>query len=203
MDLLQDRSEAKALEQVCKIIGHEVAVLSAYSKSDLEKYCKYISSINTDNDKPTSKIPLCIHLSAHGNTEGVGFGSDFLKWEDLFETMKPLFTEIQYEGKVILSISSCQAGNQDLSRIISQERKYNHDISPPNYILVTADPEGVSWDDALVSWTLFYHKIAGATLDRVTMQRTLDTVKSAVGTDLKYFRWTPEKKRYRRYTGKP
>lgn len=204
IDLLQDRSEAKALEQVCKIIGHEVAVLSAYSKQDFKKYCKYISSIDVDHDfKSREKVPLCIHISAHGNQKGIGFGGDFLKWSDMFEAMKPIFTELDYDGDVFLAISACEAGKQELSNRIIDEKEKNHpEIAPPKYIIVTSETGGVDWDDALVSWTLFYHKISGGKLKkRASMQSILDTVKSAVGTDLKYYRWLPEKRMYKYYSG--
>ena len=75
MDLLQKRSESQALKQVCELIGHEVAIMTAYSKADFEKYCNYISSIDVEHDNNSREnVPLCIHISSHGK-EKQGTGS--------------------------------------------------------------------------------------------------------------------------------
>ncbi len=201
MDLLQSRSEAKALEQVCKIIGHEVATMPAYSKADFRKYCKYISSIDVDHDGQSKRgVPLCIHISAHGNENGIGFGSDFLEWDDLFNTMKPIFTELEYDGDVFLAISACEAGNQKLSKRIEKTWGSKTNVSPPKYIFVTSEAGGMDWDDALVSWTLFYHRISSFSLNRrLKVKGILKKVKDAVGTDLRYFRWDSDEEKYLRY----
>lgn len=205
MDLLQHRSEAQALEQVCKIIGHEVAIMTAYSKADFRKYCKYISSIDASHDEKSRRdIPLCIHISAHGNEKGIGFGGDFLEWSNLYKVMKPIFTELDYyDGNVFVAISACESGNQQLGSKIENEWKGSDKLVPPEYIFVTSEEGGVQWDDALVSWTVFYHKISSLSLNRKRkVQNILDKIKTLVGTDLRYFRWDTEKKRYLRYTGK-
>lgn len=202
MDLLNSKSEASALEQVCKIFGHKVAKLTAYSAVDFKKYCQYISSIDSAHgDKDESESPLCIHISAHGNKKGVAFGSDFLSWKDLFESMKPIFTDMNdYDGKVFVSISSCEAGNQRLDKLITREWKYSDNIVPPEYIFTTSEGGGVAWDDALVSWTIFYHRIANLRSVRKTnAQSVIDDIKKCINTELTYFRWDREKSHYRYY----
>ncbi|ENM5732272.1 hypothetical protein AB7D55_004110 [Vibrio mimicus] len=64
LDMLEGRTEGVALEKICKIMGHDVALLDAHSSNDLYKYCDYISSIDRHS---LIKHPLCIHLAAHGN----------------------------------------------------------------------------------------------------------------------------------------
>ncbi|WP_087016918.1 hypothetical protein [Thaumasiovibrio subtropicus] len=203
LDLLNDRSEAKALEQVCEIFGHKVANLTAYSEADLRKYCRYISSIDSSHGvKSQREMPLCIHISAHGNKTGIEFGSDFLKWRDVFEAMKPIFTDMNdYHGDVFVSLSSCEAGNQGLDQLIANEWEHTGKIDPPEYIFTTSDNGSVRWDDALVSWTVFYHRIANLRkLDKEKVQLVLDDILQSIGNELNYFRWDPEKEDYYYYT---
>lgn len=202
MDLLNAKSEASALEQVCKIFGHKVAKLTAYSETDFIKYCQYISSIDSaHDDRSDNEMPLCIHISTHGNCDGVGFGRDFLRWRELFEAMKPIFTEMnKYKGSVFISISSCEAGNQQLDRLISREWKYTIDLTPPEYIFTTSDDGGVTWDDALVSWTVFYHRIANLRhIRRNSVKSIIDDIKACTQTNLSYFRWDSDESKYLHY----
>lgn len=88
MDLLQGRSEAAALESICRLIGHECNVLRVLSVSDLKAACSFVASIDSAHDSSQRpKVPLCIHLAAHGNEEGLGVGSELVKWESLFKIL--------------------------------------------------------------------------------------------------------------------
>lgn len=205
MDLLQGRTESQALAEICKIIGHEVAVLTAYSKSDFRKLCGYISSITSKHDRNNKRcVPLCVHLAAHGNADGLGFGKELVKWKEILRTMKPVYTEMnEYDGDVILIISACGAGEQYLSNEFEKEWDKNLEFTPPKYIFVTKDEE-VAWDDALVSWAMFYHQLPRANLnDRKSVQEILDKIKVSDTGSLKYFRWDEGKERYLSYSGKP
>lgn len=232
MDLLQDRSEAKALERMCHIIGHEVAILTAYCAEDLEKYCDYISSIDDIHATRTKQRPLCIHLSAHGNERGVSFGRDFLNWQQLFMAMDPLFKDMsQYNGEVMISLSACGAGNQTLVNEIEREIQQHHEhhfddsydqephdhepdhlvtrptltppVSPPAYIFVTQGSQGddvIYWDDATVSWTIFYHRLAKLrTIHDEAVYRILDDIEHAADTLLRAYRWDALTQRYIKY----
>ncbi|MGF1686428.1 hypothetical protein L4C36_06995 [Photobacterium japonica] len=212
MDLLQDRSEAKALEKICHIIGHEVAILTAYCAEDLEKYCDYISSIDNIHVTRSKQRPLCIHLSAHGNERGVSFGRDFLNWQQLFMAMDPLFKDMeQYNGEVMISLSACGAGNQTLVNEIEQEIQRHHEthctptppISPPAYIFVTQGSQGdevIYWDDATVSWTIFYHRLSKLKSIRdEDVHLILDDIEHAADTLLRAFKWDPMTQRYIKY----
>lgn len=44
----------------------------------------------------------------------------------MFDTMKPIFTDMNdYDGEVFVSLSSCEAGNQGLDRLIAEEWEHS------------------------------------------------------------------------------
>ncbi|WP_028023555.1 hypothetical protein [Enterovibrio calviensis] len=213
LDLLQERSEAKALDKICKAIGHEVAILTAFSEQDLVKFLDYISSIDSNYAAiRQARVPLCIHISAHGNANGISFGRDFVNWRRLFLALSPILKDMsQYNGEVLISISACGAGQQQLVDEIEEEiSKYHLDskgsdkqVEPPEYIFVTEGSQGkdvVYWDDATVSWTVFYHQISKLkAINDEGIHLILDDIEHATKTVLRSFKWDIKTQRYVMY----
>jgi|GEM_PF-6353395 len=74
----------------------------------------------------------------------------------MFQTMKPIFTEMsEFDGNVFVSISSCEGGKQRLDNIITGEGVSLGEAIPPEYILANSEDGGVAWDNALAAWTVF------------------------------------------------
>jgi hypothetical protein len=116
MDLLQHRGEAPALKRACALIGHEVTSFTARSKAELDNFCQFIADIDSDQDQRHRKrVPLCIHIAAHGNKEGLGFGKDLVTWDELFDVLQPVCAMQNYDGDFILVISACEAAKQKLT----------------------------------------------------------------------------------------
>jgi hypothetical protein len=199
MDLLQNRSEAPALKEACTLIGHEVASLCARSKAELKRLCEYISDIDSRQDRRSRKeVPLCVHLAAHGNKDGLGIGKDLVKWDELFDILSPLCAMEDYDGDFILVLSACGASEQRLTSHF--KNKASEAAHPPVYLFTTADAEP-TFPDALVSWVVFYHQLPQVSLtDKKTIKEVLKRVKAAGGTTLKYSRWDAEGGQYLHYT---
>ena len=200
MDLLQKRGEAPGLEEACTLIGHEVATLIARSKTDLRSFVEFISDIDSDHDRRARKqVSLCVHIAAHGNDAGLGFGKDLVEWDELFDMLKPLGSMDAYDGDLIIVISACEATEQQLTTHI-QNKASKSNIRPPVYVFTTADP-APTFADALVSWIVFYHQLPRVSLaEKDAVKEVLKRVKSAGGATLKYSRWDQKKKRYLTYT---
>jgi len=64
LDLLENRGERLALEQVCKLVGHDASTFLLRDAQELKQTFSYISSIKGNKD---DKTPLFIHISVHGN----------------------------------------------------------------------------------------------------------------------------------------
>jgi hypothetical protein len=201
IDLLQGRNEGKSLEQICKLIGHEVYCFHPKSKSDLATIFRYISSIDREHDgSDNPDLPICLHISSHGEEDGLYFGKDLLGWNELFEALEPVCTKKSiYKGEKILTISACDAKSQQLTKRIQKAARENKAFQPPHHLFVTGD-EDVYWNDAVVAWALFYNKIPKT---RLTKKKkiidVLDLINKAELGSLHYYRWSDTKKKYRGY----
>lgn len=200
MDLLQNRGEAPALERACALIGHEVASLGAKSKTELKHLCQYIADIDSDQGRRNRKsVPLCVHIATHGHRDGLGFGKDFVEWDELFDILEPLSEMKHYSGDFILVISACHAAEQKLTSHFKKKANKKA-CKPPIYVFTNAD-ESPTFADALVSWVVFYHQLPRVSLtDKKTVKEVLTRVKAAGATTLKYSRWDRKKRRYLHYT---
>jgi hypothetical protein len=200
MDLLQNRGEAPALKEACALIGHEVASLTAKSRAELNGLCRFISDIDSDRDRRRrERVPLCVHIAAHGNKDGLGFGKDLVKWDELFDIIKPLCGMGDYDGDFILVISACEATGQQLTSHF-RKKASQAAVRPPVYLFTAAD-HAPTFSDAIVSWIVFYNQLPRVSLtDKQAVKKVLMSVKAAGATTLKYSRWDREKGRYLHYT---
>ena len=203
MDLLQQRAEAPALEKVCSLIGHEVTSFVAKSEAELRTICRFFSSIDSDHDRyRRRRVPLCVHVAAHGNEEELGFGQDSVSWADLLDVLQPLGKMSHYDGEVIIVISACEASDQTLTDEFTKTTRKEKTFRPPIYLFVTAD-EAPTFADTLISWAVFYHQLPNVSLDKKEeIQKILGRVKAAGATTLMYYRWDGNERRYLRYTPK-
>ncbi len=204
MDLLQQRAEAPTLEKACSLIGHEVTSFVVRSKAELRTVCRFIASIDSDQDRHgRRRVPLCVHIAAHGNEDELGFGQDSVSWDDLLDVLQPLCSMTDYQGDVIIVISACKAADQKLTDRFATQAKKESGFRPPIYLFVTGD-EAPTFAGALVSWTVFYHQLPGASLtNKEEVQKVLSRVQAAGATTLMYFRWDKDNGRYRRFAPKP
>lgn len=206
LDLLEGRSEGAALAKICEIFGHEVVLFQAKSRRDLNNYCDYISSIDR---RGSNKSPICIHIAAHGDPGGLQFGRDYITWDKLFVSLEPLIKNMNdYRREVLISISACGAGRQELAAIIQSEirtsRRYRNDFYPPEYIFATQGSGALDvtmWDDSAVSWTLFYHRIAKIEkrIFEADIGRIIDDIELSTNTVLRSFRWNNRIRRCEQY----
>ncbi len=194
-DVLDSRNERNSLENVCRMFGHKAASFTTYSKKDFRIIVKYISEINIGNNDF-----FCLHLSCHGNDEGIAIGPDFIKWEELSTFLIPMLTKINLKDKWIIILSACGANEQKVTKSITNlSDNKKDDISPAKYFFVYNELE-VPWNDALLSWTILYHQLSKITrLDREDIQNILTRIKYSELGNIIYFRWDNNRKKYKRF----
>ncbi len=194
-DLLDGVNERNSLENMCKMFDHKSTSFTTYSKSDLEKIVQYISGIVLK-----SEDLLCIHFSCHGNTRGVGIGSDFIFWVDFIEILLPILKNINVGPKTIITLSSCGANGQEITKNINLlMNKVKTSLSPPRYFLVS-NQEEIEWRDALLCWTILYHQLGEMKgLTKSDLQSIIKRMNESGYGNLKYYRWDSSYKKYLKF----
>lgn len=202
MDLLAGRSESQCLEKACKLVGHDITTFQVLSKDQLVTVCNYISTIFDGNS--SDGLLICIHLSGHGNEDGLSFGKDFVKWKNLFEVIQPICSVTKSRDRVVFVISACGAGKQKLTQELEAECRKNNEFIPPKYLFVIMD-EKIRWDSAVVLWTVFYHQLSEVSLDdnsKEKIQVILCKIKGLRVGGIQYHRWDDNRKDYLTYIPK-
>lgn len=198
LDMLVSRSERGTLEQVCRLIGHDVATFQVFSKGEFRTICSYISSIeSSDNSRNRCDKTLAIHISAHGNEDGIAMGADFLEWDQVARYVFRICDKKgDFKGAKVFVISACGATHHKIAKILDELNTKKELRVMPQYIFTVADEE-VFWPDAVVAWTIFYKEIAEIKLDNKTqVQRLLKRMKSGRFGNLEYHRWDNVKRRF-------
>jgi hypothetical protein len=201
LDLLEDRGERLALEQVCKLLGYSATSFLLRDSNELSQTFKYISSIQ---GKCSDKTPLFLHLSAHGNKCEIAIGCDAILWKDLASKVQEMYSQLcYYHGPVVLVLSACGSNQQKLtSELTSKLKNAKEDFVPPEYVFVF-NQNKIAWDDALVTWTIFYHQIEKVNFnDKISVQDILNNLYQSGYGHLKYFRWDSTSKKYKKFEPK-
>lgn len=198
-DVLANRTEAHTLQAVCKLLGHEFASTVVRSKGEFNTAVNHITTIHEDGlSKEQRGRPLCLHIAAHGDEDGLALGPDSASWQYLAKQLRGFSCAMDhYSGPLLLVISACGAEHQGITEYFAEYAKSTPGFRPAEYVIATVgNEEGeVYWRDAVVAWSIFYHQIGSAVLDhREDIKVILDKIKLVGAGELKYFRW--DKKKY-------
>ncbi len=207
LDMLADRTESQTLQAVCKLLGHDFASMLVRSSAEFTTALNHVTSINVAHLSPTAQNrPLCLHIAAHGNDEGLAFGPDDASWEELANELWRFFLGMaHYPGPIILVISSCGAEKQTITKYFAKNAQKHSAPKAAAYVLTTvSNDEGEVYSrDSVVAWSIFYHQIGAAVLTRRgDIMVILDKIKLVGAGALKYFRWNESTKDYVSFTSK-
>lgn len=203
IDLFDERSESEGLVSACKLIGHQSISFFAKSRREFREICLYLASADTKHASKYPSAALFLHLSCHGNKGGISFGSSkLLTWKALVQDVKPILNNPYYQGNFALSISSCGSGEHDMDEHILNKIEEDDSIKIPQYIF-SIPGCSVNWDDALIAWVLFYHKLSSIQLsDKIRIQAALKEIYKGTGLRFSYHRWDDQDKGYKTFTPK-
>ena len=196
IDLFDGRSEAKALEATCNLMGHQAISFFAKSKADFKSIINYLSSSDSSHAERHPSLPLFLHISSHGNSGCVAFGNDVVEWDELIEYLLPLLRNSSYEGKLALSISACGSGDNSLSIHAKHAFGRSAKVKMPSYIFSILG-DTVHWDDALIGWSLLYHKISQIGIkNRNGIIDALQKIQACTNVKFSYRRWCEVKNKF-------
>lgn len=193
-DVLANRTESQTLQAVCKLLGHEFASTVVRSKGEFSAAVKHITTINEDGLSQGQRgRPLCVHLAAHGDEDGLALGPDSAPWKYLAAQLRGFSCAMDhYSGPLLLVISACGAEHQKITKHFAEYAKTTSSFRPAEYVIATVGNRAgkVHWRDAVVAWSIFYHQIGLAVLNnREDIMVILDKIKLVGAGELKYFRW--------------
>jgi hypothetical protein len=92
LDILEGRAEGPSLKKLCRLIGHESEVFTLLSRYDLSRVMKFISTIHGKCNKECCDPDpdICIHISAHGDENGLQIGGNSVEWKKLLRYIRPI-----------------------------------------------------------------------------------------------------------------
>ena len=205
LDAFEGRNESTTLRALCKLLGHHFTATIVRSKEEFETALVYLTSINPAQiPKGQCKWPLCLHIAAHGDEDGLSIGAEDAEWKYLAKQISLFIKNNDYPGPVLVVISACGAGQQQVTKEL-ENLAAKQEFEPPAYLFVTdGDEDGdVDWRDAVVAWSIFYHNIGHAVLEKkYEIMTIMDKIRLAGAGTLKYFRWDGKHKKFKAYTPK-
>ena len=197
LDLLENRGERDALLQVCRLAGHDTFAFIVRDIHEFKQTCDYVSSIKGDK---SDKTPLYLHISLHGDESGIGVGSEHLEWKELAAILQSMYNKLRYyHGPIILILSACGTNKQRLTIELSRlARSPLPQFTPPDYVFVFGQ-ESVTWADAVVAWTIFYHAVTKIDFfdQKKKVQALLDRIARSGFGNLRYSRWDSSLRKYK------
>ena len=205
LDLLEGRGERRSLEQVCNLFGHDVATFFVRGEAELRQTLTYVASIS--RHPGAGSDPVFVHISVHGDSDGIAVGPDTVSWGDLTEMTVQMYSDLDaYLGPVILVLSACGANQQELTQLLKTKRDDFEVVHPPEYVFVFTD-EAVLWTDAVVAWTIFYSQIgtlkfSSSPKDIIKIQSLLGRLHRSALAKLTYYRWDEDDEGYKRFDSK-
>lgn len=165
-DLFDRRSEGEGLQRMLHLSGVRSALRGVRGKADFIEELKVFGSSDAD----------VLHLSCHGNDSGIGFtNGEIMPWSEFYA-----HSDRCLDNK-ILAMSSCGAmGTSVLSGLYCAG-----DYRPK---LIVGSPDSITWDDAFVSWGLFYGTLVfesrvGVVTPYTHLKRTLASIALARGCE--------------------
>lgn len=158
IDIEIDRKEGYALGEALRLSNVKYSIYNVIDKNSFTNAINQIIEKTRDNKKYIGAVT--IHISMHGNTEGLRLTSDeIISWEMFaIELVKFKDTHslislpdgIHKISPIALSFSSCEGYNGYKINDFSKENEslFMHIIGP----IIP-----VSWVDSLIAFTTFYH----------------------------------------------
>ena len=208
LDLLEGTGETTSLSQVCRLFGHDVSSFLIRDKRELDQTLMYISSVGWRSKR--GKLPIFVHISAHGNERGLAFGPDDVSWVELTAQVVKAFRKLcggdrPYKGPIVLVVSACGTRSQTLTHYLRMANREDMLEWSPEYVFVFEE-SNVDWRDAVVVWTMFYREAPNINFlkesNRGKVRSLLNRLSRAKVGKLRYFRWDSGSDKYETYVAK-
>ncbi len=143
-DLLDGRTEGRALNEVLEL----AQIPRWYSLVTDRKTLEVALGPRLIEAWRYWQTPPVLHLSMHGNQEGVGLTSgEFVSWHDLRQVLLPLTRALQ--SGLLICMSTCFGG--------AGCRMAMYADGEPHFWALVGNSGSPTWVDAAVAYITFYH----------------------------------------------
>ena|SRR5882724_6641987 len=194
-DILHDRKEGYALVSALRLAGVPVRYFAVSNIETLEQSINEIANAPaslhhilepqfTDNRVTGGRIAAhtiylpSIHLSAHGNEQGIGLtDGSLVPWQQLAEIIDEINQIKGYmgskkpRGMVSLALSCCRG---------LYAREMLSDDKPWPVFAIIGSEQDIPWSDALTAWITFYHLLITKGLN---VDDAIERMNLAAGTE--------------------
>lgn len=145
-DVYSGTSEGELLSRLLDLLGLNYLHRNV---ANLDTFKHALADGLAEDCQRLGKHPLILHLSCHGNKDGIGLTSgEDVPWAQLRELVAPLNTAA--DGALLLCMSSCEGWH-------AWEMCLTMD-SPP-FFGVVGTTEAISWPEAAVGYAVLYHQL--------------------------------------------
>ncbi|MGJ4748394.1 hypothetical protein ACQV5M_18675 [Leptospira sp. SA-E8] len=157
-DLLYEKLEGNALKNALFLAGIEIEY---YLATDEDTFIQAFDNIESDIVERSKNAIFSnpfIHISAHGNKEGIGLTNrEFISWVELEHQLNKINEnpvlqceddEIGFFSSITLCLSTCLGLYAE--KLVSDDK-------PSPFAVLIASNEKVSWADSLTGFITFYH----------------------------------------------
>ena len=125
-----------------------------------------IVGLNKLDNKPIPIVLPIIHISAHGNENGIGLtNGDLVTWEELGNLLSQL--NEAFKG-IILSISACKGWSAIKMLFKSKALPFN---------VLISNKGKPTWEQTLIGFTIIYHRLK----DKLNFSEAINAAKEATG----------------------
>jgi hypothetical protein len=166
-DLLADQVEGRALcgaLQLARIpyVYNLASSLQTFREALADRLVQALKSPALSGRRPI------LHLSMHGNDQGVGLTSgEFISWEELHTELAPLLNAMN--GGLLVCMSSCFG--------FSGCRMVMNTTTDHPFWAIVGNSRSVDWSDAAIAYITFYHQFFKET----PLDKCVDLMRSSSG----------------------
>jgi hypothetical protein len=179
-DFYRQELDGIAAQGILNILGVRNELRFALNREQFEKAIADAKTLNS----------TVIHLSCHGNKDGVALTSNYQPTWDKFASF---FQNIRWCPKALV-MSACCGATSGIRKAFENKPK------KPNIIFGSSDER--SYGEYAVAWAILYHRFKRDGIDRGSAQRALKDINAVVSDKFLYRRWSNSKKEYRFYPAK-
>ncbi|MCW4001535.1 MAG: hypothetical protein NWE93_14995 [Candidatus Bathyarchaeota archaeon] len=160
-DILDNRTEGRALSASLDLAQIQNIYYQVVTIETLEE-CFRIISDDISFNRLRGLIAPFIHISAHGNRDGIILTDNtFIDWDRMRQYIdkinveigfiKPIPSKPKFNVSVLnLCFSTCEGINAN---------KIQGDLSDNKYVCLVGPSTSVDWSDSLIAFVTFYHQV--------------------------------------------